>query len=120
MYLMPRIDIGGGARILLEHANRLAASGHHVVIVSHFPVPDWFDLRVEFRQIAFAVDLAEAVPACDVIVAGYWDQILSCRSLGIAPVVHFEQGDVHLFEDLAPEMLPISLLLAATKAPVTA
>lgn len=105
VYLVPRTDVGGGARVLFEHANRLRAIGHTVVVLSHFEAPDWFDLRAEFRQIAFGAELCEAVPSCDVIVAGYWEQLLAAASLGIAPVVHFEQGDAHLFEELAPEHL---------------
>src|SRR5512144_1442962 len=46
-------------------------------------------------------------PPCDVIVAGYWDQILAARALGIAPVVHFEQGDFHLFEEVEPGTLAL-------------
>ncbi|MEV0132196.1 glycosyltransferase family 4 protein [Dactylosporangium sp. NPDC050688] len=99
-FLVPRTDVGGGARVLFEHANRLLARGHRVTVLSHFPPPAWFDLRARFRQVPFGVELAEAVPACDVIVAGYWDQVLAARVLGIAPVVHFEQGDFHLFEDV--------------------
>ncbi|MFF5230435.1 glycosyltransferase family 4 protein [Dactylosporangium sp. NPDC000521] len=101
-FLVPRTDVGGGARVLFEHANRMHARGHEVKVLSHFPPPQWCDVRPEFWTVPFGVELAEAVPECDVIVAGYWDQVLAARSLGLAPVVHFEQGDSHLFEDLQP------------------
>ncbi|GAA3237935.1 glycosyltransferase family 4 protein [Dactylosporangium siamense] len=103
VYLVPRTDVGGGARVLFEHANRLLDRGHDVTVLSHFPPPVWFDLRAGFRQVPFGIELAEAVPACDVIVAGYWDQVLAARTVGVAPVVHFEQGDFHLFEDIDEE-----------------
>ncbi|MEV4507714.1 glycosyltransferase family 4 protein [Dactylosporangium sp. NPDC049525] len=99
-HLVPRTDVGGGARVLFEHANRLHDRGHDVTVLSHFTPPVWFDLRARFQQVPFGVELVEAVPACDVIVAGYWDQVLAARTLGVAPVVHFEQGDFHLFEDI--------------------
>src|SRR4051812_45677400 len=38
-YLAPRTDVGGGARVLFEHANRLTARGHRVTVLSHFPRP---------------------------------------------------------------------------------
>jgi glycosyltransferase involved in cell wall biosynthesis len=101
-YLVPRTDVGGGARVLFEHANRLAERGHEVTVVSHFPAPSWLDLRAPFRHVPFGVELVEGVPDCDVIVAGYWDQVLAARALGVAPVVHLEQGDFHLFEDVDP------------------
>lgn len=102
-HLVPRTDVGGGARVLFEHANRLHDRGHEVTVLSHFPPPAWFDLRARFQQVPFGVELVEAVPDCDLIVAGYWDQVLAARTLGVAPVVHFEQGDFHLFEDIAQE-----------------
>src|SRR5689334_18128971 len=61
-YLAPRTDVGGGARVLLEHANRLSARGHQVTVLSHFPRPDWFDLRAPFVQVPFGVELAAPVP----------------------------------------------------------
>src|SRR5689334_23555144 len=74
-YLMPRTGIGGGARILIEHANRLVDRGHEVVLLSHFDRPDWTELRAEFRRVPFGVELAEAIPACDLIICGYWEQV---------------------------------------------
>ncbi|MEV6923091.1 glycosyltransferase [Dactylosporangium sp. NPDC051485] len=119
-YLMPRTDVGGGARVQFEHANRLAARGHDVTVLSHFAAPNWFDLRARFRRVPFGIELAEAVPECDVIVAGYWDQIRAARSLGIAPVVHFEQGDFHLFDAVDPVTFDIvGRDLAAADATVT-
>lgn len=98
--LMPRTDVGGGARVLVEHANRLTDRGHRVVLLSHFPRPAWCEVRAEFRQVPFGIDLADAIEPCDLVVAGYWDQILAASATGLAPVLHFEQGDSHLFEDV--------------------
>jgi glycosyltransferase involved in cell wall biosynthesis len=98
--LVPRVDIGGGARILLEHANRLHDRGHEVVVLAHFARPEWFDLRAEYRHVPVGLGLADALDPCDLVVCGYWDQVAAARAAGVAPVVHFEQGDFHLFEDL--------------------
>jgi L-malate glycosyltransferase len=100
--LAPRVDVGGGARILLEHANRLHDRGHAVLVLSHFPRPDWFELRAEYRHVPVGLGLQDALVPCDVVVCGYWDQVAAARAAGVAPVVHFEQGDFHLFEDIAP------------------
>jgi glycosyltransferase involved in cell wall biosynthesis len=102
--LVPRVDIGGGARILLEHANRLRDRGHDVIVVAHFPRPGWFDLRAQYRHVPVGLGLVDALEPCDLVVCGYWDQVAAARAAGVAPVVHFEQGDFHLFEDLADEM----------------
>jgi len=104
VYLMPRTGVGGGARVLLEHANHLEALGMAVTVISHHPRPDWFALRAAFLQVPFGQRLDRSIPACDVIVAGYWSQILLARYLGIAPVVHFEQGDFHLYDEVGDGM----------------
>ncbi|MFI5911212.1 glycosyltransferase [Dactylosporangium sp. NPDC051541] len=119
-YLAPRTDVGGGARILFEHANRLAVRGHRVTVVSHFPRPDWFDLRADFTQVPFGVDLSAYVEEADVVVGGYWDQLLAARALGTAPVVHFEQGDFHLFEKIDRDIFDIAARnLSAADATIT-
>ncbi|WP_432978687.1 glycosyltransferase family 4 protein [Dactylosporangium sp. CA-233914] len=119
-YLAPRTDVGGGARVLFEHANRLTARGHEVTVLSHFPRPDWFDLRAAFRTVPFGIELSALVPDCDVIVCGYWDQVLAARGLGVAPVVHFEQGDFHLFEDIDRSVFDVAARnLAAADATIT-
>lgn len=101
--LAPRVDVGGGSRVLFEHANRLAQRGHDVVVLAHFPAPDWFPLNCSYRHVPVGIDLTDALPPCDVIVCGYWEQIRAAREAKIAPVVHFEQGDFHLFEQLTAE-----------------
>lgn len=100
--LVPRVDIGGGARILLEHANRLADRGHAVLVLAHYPRPEWFDLRASYRHVPVGMGLHDALEPCDLVVCGYWDQVAAARAAGVAPVVHFEQGDFHLFEDVNP------------------
>jgi glycosyltransferase involved in cell wall biosynthesis len=99
--LMPRTDVGGGARVLIEHANRLTDRGHQVVLLAHSPRPTWCEVRAEFRQVPFGADLADGIEPCDLIVAGYWDQVVAAHATGLAPVLHFEQGDAHLFEEIS-------------------
>ncbi|GAA3450651.1 glycosyltransferase family 4 protein [Dactylosporangium matsuzakiense] len=120
VYLAPRTDVGGGARVLFEHANRLTARGHQVTVLSHFPRPDWFDLRSDFRQVPFGIELSAYIGPADVIICGYWDQILAARTVGTAPVIHFEQGDFHLFEQVDPEIFRLAARnLAAADATIT-
>lgn len=103
--LVPRTDIGGGARILFEHANRLAQLGNVVTTYSHGPAPEWFPLQVRHVRVPTGLDLPWAVAPCDVMLCGYWDQLLAAAAAALGPVVHFEQGDFHLFEDLSPSGL---------------
>src|ERR1700678_3793908 len=107
VYLMPRTGAGGGARVLFEHANHLLRLGVGVKVISYFPRPTWFELEAEFVEVPFGHPLALSIPPCDIIVAGYWDEILPARRLGIAPVVHFEQGDFHLYDDVPDDLRPL-------------
>jgi glycosyltransferase involved in cell wall biosynthesis len=104
VYLMPRTSAGGGARVLCEHANHLTRFGAEVTVISHFPRPQWFALACAFVEVPFGQSIDLSIPPCDVIVAGYWDQVLPARALGIAPVVHFEQGDFHLYDEVPAEL----------------
>lgn len=106
VYVMTHVSICGGVKIIFEHANRLMEQGWEVVIISHFPKPDWYPIHVEYKQVPFGLELAQGIPICDIIVATYWDHIQSCIETGIAPVIYFEQGDEHLFhlERLSDEM----------------
>ena len=100
-YLVPITGPGGGARVLFEHANHLVALGDQVTVLSHFGPPDWMELRARFVQVPLGQRLAESIPPdCDLVVAGFWDQVLAARKVAVAPVVHFEQGPHHLFEEI--------------------
>jgi len=107
VYVMAHVGVTGGAKVIFDHANHLSDQGVKVTIVCHYPKPAWYPVRCDYRQIPFEVELAAGIPACDVIVATYWDHIQACVETGLAPVVYFEQGDFHLFETLKPETLEI-------------
>ncbi|MGA3214635.1 MAG: glycosyltransferase family 4 protein [Acidimicrobiales bacterium] len=107
VYLMSRTGAGGGARVILEHANHLQRLGARVTILSHFARPDWFDLEADFLEVPFGHPLCLSVPPCDLIVAGNWEEIIPARRLGIAPVVHLEQGDYHLYDEVPAEIRPL-------------
>ncbi|MGH9083014.1 MAG: glycosyltransferase, partial [Acidimicrobiales bacterium] len=101
VYLMPRTDPCGGARIILEHVSRLTRRGDDVVALSYSPPPSWFGQDVPFVHVPLGQPLDQAIPPCDVVVAGYWEQVAAARRQGIAPVVHLEQGDAHLYDAIA-------------------
>jgi L-malate glycosyltransferase len=99
VYVMTHVGICGGVKIILEHAKRLKSLGMEVSIVSHYPTPTWFPIDVNNIEVPFEVELANGIPNCDVIVATYWNHIQVCIDTEIAPVIYFEQGDFHLFND---------------------
>lgn len=104
VFLLSRAEAGGGAGVLLEQADQLAREGATVSVVSRFPAPSWFPARASYVQVPFGEPIEDAVPPCDLIVAGHWEFVLPARRLGLAPVVHLEQGDFHLYESV-PEQV---------------
>ena len=96
VYVMTHVAVCGGSKVIFEHANLLTKKGISVTIVSHFEKPTWFDISANYLKVPFGIDLSSGIPLCDVIVATYYDHIQSCIDTGIAPVVYFEQGDIHL------------------------
>ena len=99
VYVMAHVGVCGGSKIILEHANRLVKRGVRVSIVCHFPKPQWYPVFAEYIEVPFERELASGIPECDIIVATYWDHIQECIDINKAPVVYFEQGDFHLFDD---------------------
>ncbi|MEW6696885.1 MAG: glycosyltransferase family 4 protein [Bacillota bacterium] len=99
VYLLGHVSVCGGVKIILEHANRLVKHGMRVSLLAHFPKPDWFEIKAEYIQLPFGIELARGIPGdCDVVVASYWDQLGACVEACAAPVVYFEQGDFHLWD----------------------
>ncbi len=104
VFLLSRAEAGGGAGVLLEHADQLARLGLRVTVLSHFPEPSWFPLAARYQQVPFGEPIEDAIPACDLIIAGYWEFVLPARQVGIAPVVHLEQGDFHLYQPVPDQL----------------
>ena len=99
VYLLGHVSVCGGVKVILEHANELIKVGVRVSLLSHFPQPDWFDIKAEYIQLPFGLELTRGIPAdCDLVVATYWDQLAACVEANVAPVVYFEQGDFHLWD----------------------
>ncbi len=100
VYLVARAGRGEGEQLLITQARQLAALGAEVTVL-YRAQPDDLDVPVEgrrigtravLRRIPYGEPIADAVPHCDLIVAGSWELVLPARLLGFAPVVLFERG----------------------------
>ncbi len=98
VYVMHQVEVFGGVKVILEHANRLTDKGVKVTLVSNFPMPTWYPIKAEYISVPLDREVTTGIPECDVIVATSWNHINACIETGIAPVVFFEQGGSHLFE----------------------
>ncbi|RJX20675.1 MAG: glycosyltransferase [Ammonifex sp.] len=104
-YLAINTHVTGGVKIFLEQANRLAARGHKVYVVSYYNPPEWFPLQAEFIQVPLRSSLSDYVPGSDIVIATFWTQIPElCTLAERSFVTHLVQGDSCLFErDKLPE-----------------
>ncbi|MGZ0051798.1 glycosyltransferase family 4 protein [Brevibacillus gelatini] len=97
-YVMNHVRVCGGAKIVLEQANRLVDRNHNVSIVCKAPKPEWIEVKANYIQVPLQAEIAECIPESDIIICTVVDQVLDCYLSRIAPVVLFEQGDTYLFE----------------------
>jgi len=74
IYVIEDTGVGGGARIVFEHVNRLADRGHDVAVYTLAEPPDWFALRAPVRTFADYGALVTDLSGHDAIkVATWWN-----------------------------------------------
>lgn len=89
IYVIQSTGVGGGARMVFEHLNRLAESGYNIELYTLDKTPDWFDLKVPVRSFRRYEDLIPALEKQAAIkVATWWETAnavwLASVSKGIA------------------------------------
>lgn len=97
VYVVGNPSLCGATKIIYEHANRLIERGLHVTIISYGEEPNWISVMAKYIRVPSCSKLSIIIPNCDLIIATYYTHIGECVNMGIAPVIYFEQGDVHLF-----------------------
>lgn len=112
VYLVARVGAGEGERSLVAQARELAALGAEVTVLVRAH-PDDLDqesgeqrigTRARLRRVPYGEAMVEAVPPCDLVVAGSWEFVVPARMLGLAPVVLFEHGDLDELGDVPPHI----------------
>ena len=101
-YLLDRPELGGGSKVVFQHAALLRERGDEVSILARGPEPDWIRTGIPY------VDLTAGpprLPSQDLVIATYWTTLAAARDLGLGPLAHFcqgyEGGLVHLRPALA-------------------
>lgn len=88
-YVLPRPDLGGGNKVIFQHADLLLGLGEQVTILGQGPAPDWINFRGTYVD---ASGPAPTLPPQDLVISTFWTTIEVAFSLGVGPVVHFCQG----------------------------
>lgn len=88
-YLLAGADLGGGTKVVLQHATLLAATGHEVQVVGRGPLPA--DFGFAGRYVDAGSD-APRLASQDLVIATFWTTLAPAVALELGPVAHFCQG----------------------------
>ena len=88
-YVLPHPELGGGTKVVAQHANLLLGRGHEVTVLGDGPAPDWAALRAPYVDGLMPLP---ALPPQDLVIATFWTTIQRARELALGPVAHFCQG----------------------------
>lgn len=106
-YLLPEPELGGGTKVVFQHAELLRAAGHQVTVVARGPRPGWCPFDGEYVDCLRRSPDRALASSQDLVVATYWETIEPALALSIGPVVHFCQGyegDLEHLEEERPSI----------------
>jgi len=100
VYVVEDLGIAGGVKVIVEHAEGLAARGHDVSIVTKGPPPEWIRVGVPIVQVTeFS---AATLPRADVHVATWYTTVVPTVEAHRAErVFHFSQGYEAIYPHVA-------------------
>lgn len=105
--VLPHRGLTGGLKSLLEQVRHLRRRGHRVRAIrrggSDEPVfPAWSDVRADEEvMVPPGRPLAGYVEGCDVVLAGWYEQLLELEASRV-PALYWEQGHGGLLGDIHP------------------
>lgn len=88
-YLLPSPELGGGNKVIFQHAELLARRGHEVTLLGEGPSPRWIELALPYVDHRQGCD---QVPRQDLVITTFWTTIVRARELDLGPIAHFCQG----------------------------
>ncbi len=103
-YLLAGADLGGGTKVVLQHARLLVERGHEVVVAGRGPLPAEFGFAGRYLDLDSGIG---RLASQDLVIATFWKALETARDLELAPVAHFCQGyegEIPHFRDDWPEI----------------
>jgi glycosyltransferase involved in cell wall biosynthesis len=101
-YVLARPELGGGTKVVFQHARLLQENGDDVTVLGEGPKPDWMEIRVPYIDYGAG---PPKLPEQDLVIATFWTTLPLARRFGLGPLAHFcqgyEGGLVHLRSVLA-------------------
>lgn len=88
-YVLPSPELGGGNKVVFQHASLLRRRGHQVTLLGDGPAPTWRRLDVPY------IDYQQPLPPLpdqDLVITTFWITIAKAKQLALGPMAHFCQG----------------------------
>lgn len=88
-YVLPSPELGGGNKVVFQHADLLQGLGHEVTILGQGGAPRWLNLAHPY------IDYQQSLPHLppqDLVITTFWVTIATAQRLALGPMVHFCQG----------------------------
>ena len=108
-YVTPRPELGGGAKVVFQHAGLLRAAGHDVTVLGEGPLPEWSALRAPYVDYSAALP---AMPSQDLVIATFFPTVAVAERLGCGPIAHLCQGYEGALIHLRPRLREIEAVYA--------
>ncbi|QFU74412.1 glycosyltransferase [Halioglobus maricola] len=89
LYVLAEPTLGGGVKVVFQHADLLSKLGHSVHILGNGDRPDWVAAHVGYSNLMKG---CLGIPVQDLVIATYWTTVKFAEQLMLGPVVHFCQG----------------------------
>lgn len=96
-FVLPSPELGGGIKVVFQHAALLAALGEEVTLLGDGPQPSWIASSLPY------LDYSEGLPRLpeqDLVLVTFWTTFEVAHRLAAGPIAHlcqgYEGGLVHL------------------------
>ena len=100
VYVVSSLEVSGGVKVIVEHAEALAARGHDVSIASLRAPEPWMPVGVPVTVVPEIS--AATLPPADVHVATWFETVVpTVRAARAKRVVHFSQGYEAIYPHVA-------------------
>lgn len=97
--MLDRPELGGGVKVVFQHARLLHESGHVVTILARGPEPVWIGFPGVYENYESGMP---SLPSQDLVIGTWWETLPVADALSMGPVVHFCQGYEGDLAHLAP------------------
>ncbi len=87
-YVLDYPELGGGTKVVFQHAGLLRRRGDEVTILGRGPCPGWIEVPGTYLDLTSSPRL----PSQDLVIATFWSTLPVARDLGAGPLAHFCQG----------------------------